>query len=622
MFGEMKNKEAKTMKKMKFMLFAVAAIAAASCAKEESLGNTSDVTLVPMTFNAGSEGTKVLLQDNKAIHWESSDKIKIYDGISADLAAFETSEDGPSVSFSGKVSEGSTEYYAVYPHTAANGFDAANKTFSITLPETQTASAGNVPTNAFISVAKADADNNLAFKNVTAFVKFSLSDATNIKSVTISGNAGESLTGDMTVKIGDNGIPTNTPGSNMNYTATLSGTFESRKDYYIAVRSAAFAKGITISVYKNDGTNGSRAYLSSKTAPETNISRNLTLDLKQLDVAQFKTSAPSDQFLAYLHGYNVEIGDIKLHKNSGIKPKLVTASASDQATNISSYIHNQSALLFLDHNENCAFTFNSNQTQINGDVKLIGRKSTSKAIIQFESSSYLGLSSGSLMCKNICFDFTKRTNYICTINTNTKSDLTHLYFDRCEMKKLQNRIVYNNNASKGIVNTCMIYCNVEISSDNICMFHTTPNMTKLYIQQTVLYNNSETGIGFSIYDNQNATLDRIDFVRNTIVGWKKTSIGGFIRCNATHVTITNNLFHSPNMEADSYLLNNSVAPQSITVEGNYCHNNKQRKLFAFKTNPTYTFTNFYNGTENYISTNSDPASGNFISTNSGYGATR
>lgn len=612
------------MKKMQFILFAVAAIAAASCVKEEQKEVSPNVNLIPMSFTVGSEGTKVQLQDDKSIHWEVTDKIKVYDGISTELEPFETTESGSKVVFNGNVSNGSTEHYAVYPHSAAKGFDATNKTLSITLPETQTASAGNVPSNAFISVAKADDEKNLAFKNVTAFVKFSLSDATDIKSVTISGNAGESLTGDMLVSIGENGIPSNAPTANMNYTATLSGTFESQKDYYIAIRSAAFSKGITLSIYKNNGTQSSRAYISSKDAPSTTITRNTIFDLKELNVDQFKSTAPADQFLAYLHGYNVEIGDYKLHKTSGIKPKLVTATSANQL--FRNEIHNKTndILLFLNQEENCSFKIDA-ATDIKGDIKIIGRKNTSKVCINF--SAAFQTYSGSLMFKNVDIQMS-HTSYITTHLSSATDNLSHYYFDNCTVSDLQSSLIYCNNATYGIKNIYVCNCDIEIDKDAQTLFNGSRNTTNFTLKNNVIYNTSLNGVQLSIFANgQNGDVTNIVITNNTIGNCHPVANGYIFINGCETVNITNNLFHIPGYTQYKSILRTKTAdyPKSGVIKTNvsYSPNNTLKACHNTPTSNEVTQESVSRNNDNTMLTlDSDISKGIYKSTNSTYGAKR
>ena len=112
-------------KTIRFMLYAAATAVTVSCAEEiipenTQNNNSSELNLIPMTFTAGAEDadTKIVLQDDrKTIHWESTDKIKVFDGKSNDLPAFTTTDSGLSADFSGGVADADAgTYYALYPY--------------------------------------------------------------------------------------------------------------------------------------------------------------------------------------------------------------------------------------------------------------------------------------------------------------------------------------------------------------------------------------------------------------------------------------------------------------------------------------------------------------------------
>ena len=161
------------MKKINFVLTAVAAIATVSCVKEIAVENTP-VNLIPMTFTAGSDNvdTKIALQEDQlTLHWENTDQIKVFDNSGTDLPAFTTTGSGASVDFTGQVASETGPFYALYPYQkdATFGLDADKDnrpTIYAEVPTVQNAVAGNVPSNAFIAVAKSDDSNNFSFSSI------------------------------------------------------------------------------------------------------------------------------------------------------------------------------------------------------------------------------------------------------------------------------------------------------------------------------------------------------------------------------------------------------------------------------------------------------------------------
>lgn len=337
MYGEQKNKEEMTMKKMKFMLFAVAAIAAASCAKEivpenNENGNVPEVNLIPMTFAAGAEDadTKIALQsDGKTIHWESTDKIKVFDGTETDLPAFTTTGSGASVDFTGGVSAQTGTYYALYPYQADAKFGATaqeskgyGNVIKATVPCEQIAVPDGIHSEAFIAAAKSDSGNGyFKFKTLCGFVKFQLSeeDAANAVAVSLSGNDLGSLTGNIEIffqqiKEGET-EPSEAFGqtyvsNQMKEYVTLKGSFKADTDYYFAIRSNNFKEGFTMTILYADGS--SKYVTTTKAAPQ-NVSRNSVMNLGK---PVFKPGLPNDLYIAWLHGLNIDIAGEKFNKDT------------------------------------------------------------------------------------------------------------------------------------------------------------------------------------------------------------------------------------------------------------------------------------------------------------------
>lgn len=330
------------MKKMRFMLFAVAAMAAASCAKEiaPETGNTTtpQVNLVPMTFTAGAEdaGTKVALQENgKTLHWESTDQIKVFDGISNELAAFTTTESGVSVTFAGQVSDGAAgPFYALYPYQADATFGAStitNKEYgnviTATIPSEQIAVAGSVPANAFIAAAVSDDKDNFSFKTICGYIKFQLSaeDAAGAQSVSFSGNGLEAIAGDVEIYFNNAGTAAfgqdYVRGATKDY-VTLTGDFQADTDYYFAIRSNKFANGFTMTIKYADGS--CKHVTTTAAAPQT-VSRNMVMNLGK---PVFKAGAPANQYIAWQHGASIDIAGTLYSKEANGAATLVKSETS------------------------------------------------------------------------------------------------------------------------------------------------------------------------------------------------------------------------------------------------------------------------------------------------------
>ena len=341
-------------KTIKFMLYAAATAATVSCAEEiipenSQNNNSSELNLIPMTFTAGAEDadTKSVLQgDRKTIHWESTDKIKVFDGKSNDLPAFTTNDSGLSVDFSGGVADADAgTYYALYPYQEGATFkETAQPTYGYgnvikaIVPPIQTAVPNGIHPEAFVAAAKSENGNrSFRFRAICGFIKFQLSeaDAADAVAVSLSGNDLGSLAGSVEIYFQNNSGEafgqTYVSNENTDY-VTLTGNFEANTDYYFAIRSNKFANGFTITIKYKDG---SSKYVTTMKAPSKQVSRNAVMNI---GTPVFKEGLPNDLYIAWQHGLDIDIAGEKCNKitHSGkvvlINEKTTTKAIGDNAT--------------------------------------------------------------------------------------------------------------------------------------------------------------------------------------------------------------------------------------------------------------------------------------------------
>ncbi len=348
------------MKTMKLMLCAVTVIAAASCAKEiapeNNQGNntTPELNLIPMTFTAGAEKTgqpdsepasdqvesRVLLQsDGKNLHWESTDRIKVFDDTETDLPAFTTTGSGASVDFTGGVSAETGTYYALYPYQADAKYGASTiasqnygNVITATVPTEQIAVPNGIHSDAFIAAAKSDNGNGyFKFKTICGFIKFQLSeeDAANAVAVSISGNNLAGIAGNVEIYFTTDDGTTSAfgqdyvRGETKDY-VTLTGSFQADTDYYFAIRSNKFESGFTMTIRYADGS--SKYVTTTQPAPQ-NVSRNMIMNIGK---PVFKPGLPNDLYIAWQHGLDVDIAGEAFNKATYGAATLFT---SDQTVN-------------------------------------------------------------------------------------------------------------------------------------------------------------------------------------------------------------------------------------------------------------------------------------------------
>lgn len=253
---------------------AIAALSMLSCQKELADPAQPDQAPAPgelteMTFSATVEenDTKTYIDatDGFKAFWETTDEIALYaDGTKAE-ASFTVKEgtaSGTTADFTGTVASGASEYYAVYPASAAG--ECSEGKVTVTVPAVQTLSGHTTASGALVSVAKA-AGAALPFKNVTALLKVNVS-VDGITEIVLQGKNDEVIAGTVKVDAATGVLSEVVAGSKM-ITFKPEGETFAQGDYYIALLPTAFTEGFDLVL--------SRAADSKRSIKET--TKQLTL---------------------------------------------------------------------------------------------------------------------------------------------------------------------------------------------------------------------------------------------------------------------------------------------------------------------------------------------------------
>ena len=233
---------------------ALAAFVATGCNKEIE---PSDVPVEPQDEVEIPEGfvkidvaaeneqaSKTSVSDAGAVTWNALDEIKfLYAG--GDCTAT-TATAGASASFSAVVPE-SGDLYAVYPSSIGSLTDG---TISVTIPSTQDGSFAN---GNFSAAQVNRSTNAAAFQNITAFLKFTVSNPS-VKRIDVESadNDGAHLTGEIDVTFSDYAISLGElsgGGGRVRLNIDEPGT------YYVAVAPGLTHGGLSITYYTKDGDN-------------------------------------------------------------------------------------------------------------------------------------------------------------------------------------------------------------------------------------------------------------------------------------------------------------------------------------------------------------------------------
>lgn len=213
-----------------------------ACVKEAAPEQlpVADENLVEITFEASSVGVKSTFDgDARKINWELTDKVAVYDGTAKRQFSVTNIEDGVAT-LRGSVAADATEFYAVYPYSAAGEELPVDGAVNINVPQEQTLAEGkNFDEDAFVTVGKVE-DGNIAFKNVVSLLKLNIpADVTSVKLISYSTEkfaGAATATTDRTTTAGDAASVVLKPSA---------ATFTAG-EHYIALLPTTFEKGFRV----------------------------------------------------------------------------------------------------------------------------------------------------------------------------------------------------------------------------------------------------------------------------------------------------------------------------------------------------------------------------------------
>ena len=253
-----------------------------------------------MEFSAGTEAaTRTILTEGNKVNWETNDAISLFDPQSNNNR-FTTSESGSSVTFTGTAISDEGNYYALYPYDESATISGS--IITTTLPAQQTAHAGSFASMLNPSVAVADENKNLHFKNTCALIKFTLDSGNNsISRITFRGNNGELLAGTVSIDATQPAPSANIQTEGAATTLEMTGTFESGKTYYFVTAPGTLSKGITIRIYNKDGNVWTRSGSTSMTLTAGHI-----MDLGHITPDNFLPESGYEVINGIYHIYNAK----------------------------------------------------------------------------------------------------------------------------------------------------------------------------------------------------------------------------------------------------------------------------------------------------------------------------
>ena len=265
------------MKKRFVFLAAAAVIIGWSCSRIEE-GNIQEKASpgVKMTFTAtlGDQyvgelsGTKTALQpadenNKRAIWWTPGDAINIFYGtMSGSKFVTEITEPKETATFNGTLgaATGSSEagmsaqtFWGIYPYNADNTCDGTGVT--LTIPDGQEGLAGGFADKLNPTVANSPGL-GLSFYNVGSWFIFTVTQE-GITSLTLKGNNGENIAGNVHVSMDSNGKPVSTVMKGFKSITIMpggGGSFVVGEEYRIVLVPQTLSGGITVTMRKGSKT--------------------------------------------------------------------------------------------------------------------------------------------------------------------------------------------------------------------------------------------------------------------------------------------------------------------------------------------------------------------------------
>ena len=272
------------MKKINIILSALTIVAASSCSYEEHSVTPEVVEpqpaeeLVPLCLTTG-EMTKTSLQGT-TVNWTSDDEIAVFDNVNYPNKFTTTSVEGSSAVFEGLVGAGTTDFYAVYPHSSAKGIDASNITVS--LPGAQTSAAGTFAEEHNISVAHGvktpgeESVEGIRFDNVCGLIQFTVPQRISAVKNVVFKAENRSLAGDLVISKDGLKVVSVANGTN---SVSMSGDFAAGSTFYFVVAPGE-VNGFSITVTAQNGATYSKVSSKSFTVEAAAMKNLGVIDFK------------------------------------------------------------------------------------------------------------------------------------------------------------------------------------------------------------------------------------------------------------------------------------------------------------------------------------------------------
>ena len=334
------------MKKLS-LIFAIAAIVLTSCLKEEAPvvnenGAQDNIdpseVLVEKVFTTGDVDSKTYIDgtmsaSNKmVIKWCADDEIAVWDGTAYRKFTIDGEPNGNSATFKGMVSEGATEFYAIYPYSENLQYNYNESEqwmeFTVLQPAVQYANPeGGLADKTAFACGKADENGNIKFLNRSALLKFSLANGMDVKSVTITGNEEDDIiAGTLDFRYNESknftlGWKSAGKSNQLTLTNEDGSNLKTGVDYYIALTGNTFGAGYSVTFTFADGTSLTR---SSNKAIQLMSNQIYILSKEPIS----RVTLGATYYESYLAGEDIVIAGKVYNKTTNPNATLLTQTST------------------------------------------------------------------------------------------------------------------------------------------------------------------------------------------------------------------------------------------------------------------------------------------------------
>ncbi len=248
------------------LLSAALLISAVACTNEsQELSNPSgdiqkisfEATILDMEDAGELEGvdTRSMMREGGEIYWNANDALGVFrqDGTATPF----TTENGGKVTRFEGYQDVTGEFYALYPYNKdakLSGNIISTKLSAVQYPE-----PGSFYNGGNILLAKTKQNETAHFHNVCAWFRVSISEdyAKEITGITLEGNNGELLAGDVTIDVSSDDdfkmSVVNSEKASKKISMSTEDHFYTGKYYYFILAPQTFEKGIKLTLINKDG---------------------------------------------------------------------------------------------------------------------------------------------------------------------------------------------------------------------------------------------------------------------------------------------------------------------------------------------------------------------------------